>query len=183
MRHRDSRTRGRAGRLMVAVLVTVAGSIGSAAVSVARPSHQDLVAARAKLDALNGRLDVLVEQYDAAKVQLQRTETQLADARAAAQRAQVEARAARSSLSVRARTAYESSTSSLEILLSATSFAEFSDRLEFLNDASRADAALAQTAAVKGRQARRAAATLAVAVKRRQGLLATLASRKQDIRS
>src|SRR5207249_4157789 len=106
--------------------------------------------ARAKLDALNARLDVLVEQYDAAKVLLDRIQAQLADAQAAAQRAQAQAQAARSSLSARARTAYESSTSSLEVLLSATSFAEFTDRLEFLNDASRADAALAQTAQVKG---------------------------------
>src|SRR6266511_2788250 len=80
-----------AARLLVAVLAAVTLSLVSAGISSAGPSQQDLDAAKAKLAELNGRLDGLVEQFDAATLQLHAVEGRLADARTAAVLAQADA--------------------------------------------------------------------------------------------
>src|SRR5207248_4041503 len=60
----------RLGRLLTAALLSLSAIVASQQVSVARPSHADLQAAKARLSTLNNHLDILVEQYDQARVSL-----------------------------------------------------------------------------------------------------------------
>jgi peptidoglycan DL-endopeptidase CwlO len=170
-------------RLTLAALVTASLTAGTAAVSLARPTQQDLQEAKAKLGALNQKLDILVEEFDAAKVALAKTEQRLAEARATAQRAEAQAEAARTALAARVRSAYEGSTSALEVILGATSFSQLSDRMEYLSSATQEDENLATLARVKGQQAQRAEKVLAAEAKRRTTLLHTLDSKKSEIES
>src|SRR6266511_1663662 len=83
-----------AARLLVAVLAAVTLSLVSAGISSAGPSQQDLDTAKAKLAELNGRLDGLVEQFDAATLQLHAVEGGRPTARPPAVRARGDAKAA-----------------------------------------------------------------------------------------
>jgi cell wall-associated NlpC family hydrolase len=168
-------------RLSVAALLVVPLSVGFAASSMARPSKADLAAARAKLDAMNQRLGLLVEQYDQTNLRLQSAQQQLHQAQAAAGIAQAQAGQARAELSARAVAAYEGAGSEFDVLLASTSFSEFSDRLEFLNAMARGDADAATLAEVKRQEALRAAQALAAAVRQRTALLAALDAKKQQI--
>src|SRR5207249_11931075 len=96
-----------AARLLAAVLACLTLSLASTGVSSAGISKQDLADARAKLADLNGRLDVLVEQFDAATLQLHAVEGKLTDARTASALAQAAATRARELFGQRARLAYE----------------------------------------------------------------------------
>src|SRR6266545_1527240 len=160
-----------AARLLVAVLAAVTLSLVSAGISSAGPSQQDLDAAKAKLAELNGRLDGLVEQFDAATLQLHAVEGRLADARTAAVLAQADATAARDLFGQRARLAYEGVGSGLDVVLGATTLSEFTDRLQFLNDVAQQDVDAAE----------RASARLQQAIQDRQTVLDTLASRQAEI--
>src|SRR5919197_355610 len=99
MRILRTHARGTRGRLVAAPLLSASLVAASGTVSLARPSHQDLEAAKARLDSLNRRLDQLVEQYNQARLQLQQAERDLEDARDAAGRARADADAARALLS------------------------------------------------------------------------------------
>src|SRR6266536_1829487 len=87
----------------------------------------------AVLAVLIGCLDALVEQFDAATLQLHVVEGRLADARTAAVLALADAAAAREVFGQRARLAYEGVGSGLDVVLGATTLSEFTDRLQFLN--------------------------------------------------
>jgi peptidoglycan DL-endopeptidase CwlO len=174
---------GRAGRLVVAVIVTVALSVGTAAVSTARPSKQDLADAKAKLGALNDRLSLLVEQYDSATIDLQKAEQGLRDARDAAAEAKQAAARARTLLSARARAAYEGTGSNLEVILGSTSLSELNDRMQFLNNVAKDDADLAAQAELTRQRSLRASKELAAEVHRRESILRALASRQSEIKS
>jgi len=181
----SSRSRGArarlAARVSLAALLSISLSVGFATVSLARPSRQDLRAAQARVDDLNRRLSLLVEQYDQTNLQLQTAERQLADARNAAATAEADAGAARNQLSARAAAAYEGAGSEIDVLLGSNTLSEFSDRLEFLNAVARQDADAATQAGVKGQAARRAAQVLQAAVRERSALLSTLGAKKQEI--
>ena len=162
-------------------MLAVVLAVGSTTVSAARPTKQDLAAAKAKLLALNQRLSQLVEEYDAAKLALGKAENQLADARARAQRARAEAQQARAYFSGRARGAYEGVGSEIDVILGSTSLSEFSDRVEFLNSVAREDIDAATRAQITGERARQATADLTRTLRRRQGLVRTLDARRSDI--
>jgi len=163
------------------VLIAVSLAVSSSTVSSARPSRQDLADAKARLLALNQRLSQLVEQYDAAKVALGKVANELSDARARAEQARSEAERARAYFANRARGAYEGVGAGIDVLLGATTISEFTDRVEFLNSVARDDVDAANRAEVAGQLAKAAATDLTRALHRRQALVQTLDSRRNDI--
>src|SRR5438045_3097644 len=135
MRPEDRGRHVRGVRLLLAACLSVSALVGIQVlvpVAQARPSHADLDAAKAHLNALNQRLDVLVEQYDQAQVALQKAEDELAQAKRRAAAADASAQAASQALSNRASVAYQGVGSELDVLLGSNSISQFSDRLEFL---------------------------------------------------
>jgi peptidoglycan DL-endopeptidase CwlO len=183
MRDGQRRIHATTARLIGAALLVVSVSIGSTAISSAAPSRRDVANAQAKLDELNNRLEVLVEDYDQAQTALRLVEARLADQRSFAQQAQAAATAAQSLLSQRVITAFTGTTSELGVLLGSTSLTQFSDRLNFLSSLVRVDSDVATDAQVKGQIARRAAADLAIAAQKRQALVDRLSQKKSEIES
>jgi cell wall-associated NlpC family hydrolase len=169
--------------LLIAALLLVSISVGSATISAAAPSRQDVAAAQDKLDELNNRLSLLVEEYDQAATALHQVESRLADMRAFAQTARAQADAAQALLSTRVVNAFTGAGSELEVLLGSSTLDEFSDRLTFLSNFVGVDSDVATEAQVKGQTARRAATDLSLAVQRRQALLDGLKQKKADILS
>jgi len=166
----------------LALLIMLSASVAFATLSSAAPSQEDVRAARDKLDALNQRLGILVEQYDQDQVKLQEIKSRLAATRAEADKAHAAALAAMADLNARATRAYQGVGSELEMLLGASSFAEFSDRLEFMGAIAQADTDLANRAATAQQQATWIAAKLSDALAQQQELLASLQQRESEIR-
>jgi cell wall-associated NlpC family hydrolase len=182
MRPEEQTKRALGTRLLVAALLLLSGLAGVQQAQ-ARPSQADLESAKAHLNALNGRMDVLVEEYDQAQVALAQTEERLAQARSEVAKAQAQAHAARSDLATRASLAYQGVGSELDTLLGATSFAQFSDRLEFLNQIAGNDASAVARASVTGQRAKWAGQDLAHAVEQRTAVLRGLSAKKAEIQT
>jgi peptidoglycan DL-endopeptidase CwlO len=182
MRGERAGNRGRLARGALALLIILSASVASASLSSAAPSQEDVQSAKEKLDALNQRLGIMVEQYDQENVKLQEIESRLAATRAEAARAHAAALAAMGDLNERATRAYQGVGSELEMLLGASSFAEFSDRLEFMGAIAQADTDLANRAATAQQQATWIAAKLSDALAQQQELLASLQQKQSVIR-
>lgn len=176
-------TKARAVRLLLAVLITAGSSFVFSTPSSAAPSKQQVAAAKAKLDALNEHLSLLVEEYNQARIALDQVQAKLADARAAATEARTTADRAIASLNRSAALAYQGVGSQLGALLDASSIADFSDRLEFIGSIAQADADLAGEAARAEQQAKWSADQLSQAVAERQGILDSLKQKETEIRS
>jgi peptidoglycan DL-endopeptidase CwlO len=170
-------------RLATAATLVILVSLTGVTISSARVSHQDLASAEDQLASLNGRLSLLVEQYDQAKLALAKTQAQLTEARMASTDAQSAADAARAAFAQRARAAYEGAGSQLSVLLGATSFRQFSDRLQYLDGIAQQDTDAATQASVKQQVAARAAAALTVAIRNQQADLRSLADRQAEIQA
>jgi peptidoglycan hydrolase CwlO-like protein len=183
MHNRHVKARGRTARLVAAALVLGALSLGPAGLSSAVVSQQDLQAAKAKLVSLNQQLSQLVEQYDQTNLRLHQAEIKLADAQATADRAQADADRSRALLDLRVRTAYMEAGSEIDILLGATSLAEFAERMQFLSSLTERDTDYATQAEVQGREAELASASLADAVDARAALLQSIDEQKGSIES
>jgi peptidoglycan DL-endopeptidase CwlO len=166
----------------VALLIMLCASVTSASLSSAAPSQEDVQSAKEKLDTLNQRLGILVEEYDQEHVKLQEIQSRLAATRAEAAKAHAAALAAMGDLNARATRAYQGVGSELEMLLGASSFAEFSDRLEFMGAIAQADTDLANRAATAQQQATWIAAKLSDALAQQQELLASLQQKQTEIR-
>jgi len=180
---RMGKRRRKVARLATAVLLAI-GFVGAAGtVSSAKPSHADLTAAEQKLSTLNQQMGALVEQYDQAQVRLQQTEIQLNQARADVQAAQAKLAAAKAQLSAQAATAYETQGSTIGVLLGATTFADLSDRVQFLQQLSQQSTDAADAAQVARVQAQNATQELNTALKQKQTLVNQLASKKSQIQS
>ena len=182
MRGERAGDRGRIARGALALLIMLCASVASATLSSAAPSQQDVQAAKDKLSALNQHLGILVEQYDQEQVKLQDIQSRLATTRGEAAKAQATALGAVADLNARAARAYQGVGSELEMLLGASSFAEFSDRLEFMGSMAQADADLATRAATAQQQARWLAAKLSDALAQQQELLTSLQQKESEIR-
>jgi cell wall-associated NlpC family hydrolase len=179
---RDERaTRRHIGRLVTAAVLALSLTAALSTVSTARPSRQDLEAAKARLAQLNDRLSLLVEQYNQAKIEQAKVERELSDARAAAHEARAAAGAAREQLSARAAAAYTGAGSELEALLGASTFAEFADRLQFVSQVAESDADLANRAEVTRQQSLRAARRYEAALAKQRAVVASLAAKKSEI--
>ncbi|MFN2590080.1 MAG: NlpC/P60 family protein [Actinomycetota bacterium] len=168
-------------RLFAAAVLTVSMTVTASTVSLARPSKHDLDVAQAKYDALNEQLSLFDEQYNQARLELQQVQRQLADAKAAAEAAQAEANEARDLLSARAVAAYTGSGSQLEVLLGATTFAEFADRLEFVTQVAQSDADVAAQAEVSRQKAVRATQTYNAALDRQRSIVSKLGAKKAEM--
>lgn len=175
--------RGRIVRGSVALLVAVSTSIGYATLSSAEPTKKDLEAAQAKLAALNERLSIADEEFLQARLALETVQGKLADVREAARRASEAADGALADLNARAAEAYQGVGSDLELLLGAESFAEFSDRLEFLGRIAQSDADLATKAETARQEARWAADQLANVAQERAEIVRSLAEKEAELKA
>ncbi len=183
MRMRKTGPRGRIARLSLAVVIAISASTCFTGLSSATPSRQDLEDAKAQLNALNERLSLLVEGYDEARLALDQVRAKLAETRAAAQAAQAKAERARTDLDARAAQAYQGIGSELGMLLSAESFTEFSDRLEFLGNIAQSDADLASRAETAQQEAKWAADRLAKVAEERLAVLNSIKQKEAEIRA
>jgi peptidoglycan DL-endopeptidase CwlO len=170
-------------RLFIAVLLAASATIGAAALSSAAPSREEVEQARARLDSLNRELDLMVEQYNQARLRLQEVQARLADVRAQAQRAQATADRAISSLNANAARAYRGVGSQIAELFDSASLADFSDRLEFIGSMAQADSDLAVEAEAAQQEARWTAAELKATAEERQGIVDALALKQDQIES
>jgi cell wall-associated NlpC family hydrolase len=183
MRQTTTRERGRIARGSFALLLAISLSMALVGPSSAAPSAQDVQDAKAKLDALNQHLSLLVEQYDQEALKLDEIQGKLADARAAMAEAQRTADRATADLNARAAGAYQGIGSEIEVLLSAESLADFSDRLEFLGNVAQSDVDLATEAQRAQQQAQWAAQDLRAAQEEQRQVLGALRSKEAEIRS
>jgi cell wall-associated NlpC family hydrolase len=181
MRDVTGKERLRTARLIVAVALIFGVVSAGATISRATPSHADLVAAEAKLNTLNRQMSALVEQYDQAQAKLQETESALAQAQADVDRAKADLSQAQATLSAQARSAYESQGNAISALLGASTFADLSDRVQFLEQLAQQDADAATKAEVARESSRRATTRLNTILKQRQALVAQLTAKKNQI--
>ena len=162
---------------MAALLVVILGALVPATATGApqRPSERErqqrieefrakVADAKEKLDALNEREGIADEEYLQARAALDQTNKRLAAARDSAGKAKLAARRASDDLSERAKAAYEGTGSVLELILGATSYAEFSDRLEFMGQIAADDSEAVNRATVAGQRATWASEELASAL-------------------
>jgi cell wall-associated NlpC family hydrolase len=170
-------------RLSIAVLLVASATIGAATLSSAAPSREEVEQARARLDSLNRELDLMVEQYNQARLKLQEVQARLADVRAQAHRAQATADRAISSLNANAARAYRGVGSQIAQLFDSASLADFSDRLEFIGSMAQADSDLAVEAQAARQEARWTAAELKATAEERQGIVDALAAKQDQIES
>jgi peptidoglycan DL-endopeptidase CwlO len=170
-------------RLSIAVLLVASATIGAATLSSAAPSREEVEQARARLDSLNRELDLMVEQYNQARLRLQEVQARLADVRGQAQRAQATADRAISSLNANAARAYRGVGSQIAELFESASLADFSDRLEFIGSMAQADSDLAVEAEAAQQEARWTAAELKATAEERRGIVDALAEKQDQIES
>ena len=170
-------------RLSIAVLLAASATIGAVTLSSAAPSREEVEQARARLDSLNRELDLMVEQYNQARIKLQEVQARLADVRAQAQRAQATADRAISSLNANAARAYRGVGSQIAELFESASLADFSDRLEFIGSMAQADSDLAVEAESAQQEARWTAAELKATAEERQGIVDALGAKQDQIES
>lgn len=170
-------------RVSIAVLLAASATIGAVSLSSAAPSREEVQQARARLDSLNRELDLMVEQYNQARLRLQEVQARLADVRAQAQRAQATADRAISSLNANAARAYRGVGSQIAELFDSASMADFSDRLEFIGSMAQADSDLAVEAEAAKQEARWTAAELKATAEERQGIVDALAAKQDQIES
>ncbi len=169
-------------RLSAAVVFTVPLVLGSLPSAAAHPTQSDLASAKAKLATLNHSLDVLIEQYDQARLQLEATQSRLVDVRQTKSDAQAEADLYQAELERRAVAAYTGVGSQLNVLLGAGSFTDFSDRLQFMGALAQSDADLAAKADAAGQRAQWAAQELAKAAAQQQQQQQTLQQKIDQIK-
>jgi peptidoglycan DL-endopeptidase CwlO len=170
-------------RLSIAVILVASATLGAASLSSAAPSREEVEQARARLDSLNRDLDLMVEQYNQARLRLQEVQARLADVRAQAQRAQATADRAIRSLNANAARAYRGVGSQIAELFESASLADFSDRLEFIGSMAQADSDLAVEAETAQQEARWTAAELRATAEERQGIVDALSAKQDQIES
>ena len=140
-------THRKLARIAIATVFIVLFAAFAAAPSFAsRPTKADVASAKAKINAINNQLEVVLEQYNGARYNLQQVRQNLASARSAMHKSQAQADAARFQLGERAVQAYTGMGSQLDTLLAARDLSEFSDRLEFIGVVAQSDADLAAAA-------------------------------------
>jgi murein DD-endopeptidase MepM/ murein hydrolase activator NlpD len=131
--------------------------LGAAVVSPAlADTESDLEAAKRELAGLQDELDAATRRWQEAQTALIRTREEASATRRAIEDLEAEVAAIQAQLEARAASAYMTGTGgALELLFDASSIAELSDRLEFLDSVTRDDADLAELAQVKAEELRR----------------------------
>jgi peptidoglycan DL-endopeptidase CwlO len=172
----------RIARGALAVALALGSLVGASTLSSAAPSREEVEAAKAKLDALNRDISLLVEEYNREKIQLEDIRDRLQTYREEAAAAREDVRAAFEALTDRAITAYQQAGSQIEALLGSGSYAEFSDRLEFMGQLAQADIDLATTAHTAQQRATWAAERMAEAAEQQAAVLERLHDKETQIR-
>ena len=183
MRSTKRNSRVRAGRLLAAAAIATSICIGSATLTSAAPSQADLQSAKAKLSELNRQMSILDEQYNQAQLKLQQTQAALSQAKTDVQNAKAEITRLRAQLSAQAAQAYESQGSAISVLLGSSSFSQLSDRVEFLQTIAQNNTDTATKAQVAEQQFRDASSRLNAALKQRQAVVATIASKRSQLQA
>jgi peptidoglycan LD-endopeptidase LytH len=170
----------RIGLALVASLLLAALCSG---VSAADTSG-DLKAAKDRLTTLQMELTRLAGEWSAAQARLAVTQSKLADTRASVDHLRAQLAGLQSRIGMTARIAYESGgTSALFSLLSSGSFAEFSERMEFMDRITAADADLVVAARVTREDLRREQRALTALAAQQAGAVAQLTAQKDAIDS
>ena len=178
-------TQTRVKRLILAALVVVPTFVFSLTTTsaAAPPSKQQVEDAKRQLAQLQNQFEAAVEKWNTAKVELQQAQTHLAAAKAMKDSAAKQADTARAQLAESAVNTYTGMGSSLDVLLGAQSFTEFSDKLEFIGAIAQSDADLATKADAAGQLATWAAQQYAQAVADAQAHLNDMTSQREQIQS
>ncbi len=125
-------------------------------------AQSDLDAAKARLAAAQARLDQATAAWQAADARLASTQDELAATQAERDRLIEQVASIRARLQKRAVQAFEMGAgSTIDLILSSTSFTEFSDRMEFLGNMAQSDSDLVVQNNVTTEQLRRARQRLA----------------------
>ena len=170
----------RVTRLALAVAATFVVAISTLPSNADTAS--DLRTTRARLGALQSDLDRLAASYAAAETDFAQTEARIGEVSGRVERLRDRMRGIQARLQVRAREAYEGSgTNTLEMLLSSDSFAQFSDRVEFLGTVVQDDGDLMIDARVTREELRRAQADLESLSARQSATVASLGRQKVDL--
>jgi peptidoglycan DL-endopeptidase CwlO len=170
-------------RLGIASLITAVASVGITSLSSASPSRQDVTDAKARLESLNDRLSVFVEEFNLARIRLTEVEERLRKTRDEAARAQGRADQAIAELNDGASSAYQGYQSQWSGLFEASSLADFSDRLEFMSQLAEDQADLAINASNAKQQALWLAEELRKKVQERRSVLHDIEERQTEIRA
>ncbi len=177
-----TRARSRITRLVVAVVFALPVVLGSFTLSSsAAPSKAEVEAAQAKAQQLGHDLELVIEQYNEAKYQMELVQKKLAQSLKAKQQAEAIAAAATKRLEERAVEAYTGMGSQVDVLLEAQDLSEFSDRLEFMGSIAQGDADLATQADTARQQAEWATQQYNTQLKARQARLDEMAAKRGDI--
>jgi cell wall-associated NlpC family hydrolase len=177
-----TRARSRITRLVVAVVFVLPVVLGSFTLtSSAAPSKAEVDAAQAKLQDVSHQLEVVIEQYNEAKYQMELVQKKLAQSLKAKQQAEAIAASATKRLEARAVEAYTGMGSQVDVLLEAQDLSEFSDRLEFMGSIAQGDADLATQADTARQQAEWATQQYNTQLKARQARLDEMAAKRGDI--
>jgi cell wall-associated NlpC family hydrolase len=168
-------------RRVLGTLLVLVATFGAAPVTSAAPSRDDLAQAKARLDALNGELSVLVEEYNLALIRLQQVEDRLDETRAVVARTGSRADAALDAVNDNAADAYMGFQSQFASLLDSSSLADLSDRLEFIGQIAGANSDLATTATNAEQEARWVADELRKELAERRVVLENINARRDDI--
>jgi peptidoglycan DL-endopeptidase CwlO len=179
-----TRTTTRAKRLIVAALLVVPTLVVALTdTSAAAPSKQQVLEAKRQLAQLQVQFEAAVERWNTAKVELQKAQEHLAAAKAMKDAAEKQAAVARGRLADSAVNAYTGMGSSLDVLLGAQSFTEFSDKLEFMGAIAQSDADLATQADAAGQLAAWAAQQYSQAVADAQSHLNEMTNEREQIQA
>lgn len=175
-------TRTRIARLALAVVFVLPIVLGSFTLtSSAAPSKAEVEAARAKAQQLGHELELVIEQYNEAKYQMELVQKKLAQSLKAKQQAEATAASATKRLEARAVEAYTGMGSQVDVLLGAQDLSEFSDRLEFMGSIAQGDADLATAADTARQQAEWAAQQYDTQLAARKARLDEMAAKRGDI--
>ena len=177
-----TRARSRIARLAIAVFFVLPVVLGSFTLSSsAAPSKAEVDAAKAKAQQLGHDLELVIEQYNEAKYQMELVQKKLAQSLKAKQQAEAIAAAATHRLEARAVEAYTGMGSQVDVLLEAQDLSEFSDRLEFMGSIAQGDADLATQADTARQQAEWATQQYNTQLAARKARLDEMAAKRGDI--
>jgi len=177
-----TRARSRITRLSVAVVFVLPVVLGSfASSSSAAPSKAEVEAAQARAQQLSHDLELVIEQYNEAKYQMELVQKKLAQSLKAKQEAEAIAASATNRLEARAVEAYTGMGSQVDVLLEAQDLSEFSDRLEFMGSIAQGDADLATQADTARQEAEWATQQYNTQLEARKARLEEMAAKRGDI--
>lgn len=122
--------------LAVAVGLLAVTALGSSSGSLAAPSRSDLETAQARLHELESDFEIVVEEYDAARVRLASLSDRIEAAQAEVERLRSEIGSRRKSAVALASELYKNGgvTSALETVLGSASISDMESRVEYLKE-------------------------------------------------